>query len=62
VPKEGVAVKKPAAPKPKLEGKLPSVPESVLLRRKRRDAERLHRIKSSLKVTHSFLLTCLVIN
>ncbi|XP_059471678.1 large ribosomal subunit protein uL30 [Neocloeon triangulifer] len=47
VPKEGAQKGAPAKVAPGK--KLPAVPESVLLRRKRRDQERLNKIKSTLK-------------
>lgn len=50
-PKEG-AQKGPAAgaAKAPIGKKLPAVPESVLLRRKRRDHDRLNKVKNALKV------------
>ncbi|CAB3380666.1 large ribosomal subunit protein uL30 [Cloeon dipterum] len=49
VPKEGAQKGPAAAKKAPVGNKLPAVPESVLLRRKRRDHERLHKVKTALK-------------
>lgn len=50
-PKPGdAAPKKPAGEKKALGKKLPAVPESVLKRRKKRDAKRATKLKVALKV------------
>ncbi|KAF4517583.1 hypothetical protein B566_EDAN008572 [Ephemera danica] len=53
VPKDAADPKKPAAEDKKKgvkTGKLPAVPESILLRRKRRNAEKIAKIKKAYKV------------
>jgi hypothetical protein len=50
-PKEGAQKgAAPGAAKAPIGKKLPAVPESVLLRRKRRDHDRLNKVKNALKV------------